>query len=35
MGVAEESLSTPATTEQEGPEGRIFVFRSILSQAKV
>jgi hypothetical protein len=35
MGVAEESLSTPATTEQEGPEGGIVVFRSILSQAKV
>jgi hypothetical protein len=35
MGATEESLSTPATTEQEGPEWGIFVFRSILSQAKV
>ena len=35
MGVAEESLSTSATTKQEGPEWRIFVLRSIRSQAKV
>jgi hypothetical protein len=35
MGVAEESLPTPTTTEQESPEGGIVVFRSILSQAKV
>lgn len=31
MGLTEESLPTPATTEQEGPEGGIVVFRSVLS----
>jgi len=35
MGVIEESLPTSAAPEQEGPEGGIVVFRSILSQAKV
>ena len=35
MGLAEESLSTPATAEQEGPEWGTLVFRSIRSQAKV
>jgi hypothetical protein len=35
MGVAEESLSTPATAEHEGPEREIFVLRSIHSQAKM
>src|SRR5882672_12070089 len=35
MGLAEESLSTPATAEQEGPEWGTLVLRSIRSQAKV
>ncbi len=35
MGLAKESLSTPATAEQEGREWGIFVFRSIRSQANV
>ena len=35
MGLAEESLSTPATAEQEGPEWRTLVRRSIRSQEKV
>ena len=35
MGVTEESLSAPATTEQESPEWGIVVLRSIFSQAKV
>jgi len=35
MGLAEESLSTPATAEQEGPEWRTLVLRSIRSQANV
>jgi len=35
MGLAEESLSTPATAEQEGSEWGTLVFRSILSQEKV
>ena len=35
MGVAEESLPTPATAEQEGPEGGTLVLRSIRSQKKV
>ena len=35
MGQAEESLSTPATAEQEGPEWGVPVFRSIRSQEKV
>ena len=35
IGVAEESLSTPATAEQECSEWRIFVLRSLRSQAKV
>ena len=32
MGLAEESLPTPATAEQEGPEWRTPVCRSIRSQ---
>lgn len=35
MGVAEESLSTPATTEQEGSEWGTLVLRSFRSQKKV
>lgn len=35
MGLAEESLSTPATAEQEGPEWGTLVLRSIRSQEKV
>jgi len=35
MGLAEESLPTPATAEQEGPEWRTPVCRSIRSQEKV
>jgi len=35
MGLAEESLSTPATAEQEGTEWGTLVLRSIRSQAKV
>ena len=35
MGLAEESLSTPATAEQEGSERGILVRRSIRSQEKV
>lgn len=35
IGVAEESLSTPATAEQESSEWRVFVLRSLCSQAKV
>jgi hypothetical protein len=35
MGLAKESLSTPATTEQEGPEWGTLVRRSIRSQEKV
>ncbi len=35
MGVAEESLSTPATAEQESPEWRTLVLCSIRSQKNV
>jgi hypothetical protein len=35
MGVAEESLSSPATAEQQGSERRIHVFRSVRSQEKM
>jgi hypothetical protein len=35
MGLAEESLSAPATAEQEGSEWRILVLRSIRSQENV
>jgi hypothetical protein len=35
MGMAEESLPTPATAEQEGPEWGTLVLRSIRSQKKV
>jgi hypothetical protein len=35
MGLAKESLSTPATAEQEGPERGILVRRSIRGQEKV
>jgi hypothetical protein len=35
MGLAEESLSTPATAEQEGSEWGILVLRSIRSQENV
>jgi len=35
MGVTEESLSTSATAEQEGPEWGILVLRSIRGQEKV
>src|SRR5512141_1507174 len=35
MGLAEESLSTPATAEQESSEWRTFVFCSIRSQKHV
>lgn len=35
MGLAKESLSTPATTEQEGSKRGILVLRSIRSQEKV
>ena len=35
MGLAKESLSTPATAEQEGPEWGTLVLRSIRSQEKV
>jgi hypothetical protein len=35
MGVAEESLSPPATTEQEGSKGGTRVLRSFRSQKKV
>ncbi len=35
VGLAEESLTAPATTEQKGPEGRTLVFRAIRSQEKV
>ena len=35
IGVAEESLSTPATAEHERSEWRVFVLRSLCSQAKV
>lgn len=35
MGLTEESLSTPATAEQEGPEWGTLVLRSIRSQEKV
>jgi hypothetical protein len=35
MGVAKESLSTPATAEQEGPEWRTLVLCSIRSQKNV
>lgn len=35
MGLAEESLSTPATAEQEGTEWGTLVLRSIRSQEKV
>ena len=35
MGLAEESLSTPATAEQEGPEWGTLVRRSIRSQEKM
>jgi hypothetical protein len=35
MGLAEESLSTPATAEQEGPERGAVVLRSIRSQKHV
>ena len=35
MGVTEESLSSPATAEQEGPEWGTLVLRSIRGQEKV
>ena len=35
MGLAEESLSTPATAKQEGPEWGTLVRRSIRSQEKM
>lgn len=35
MGVAEESLSTPATAEQESPKGGTLVLGSIRGQEKV
>ena len=35
MGLAEESLSTPATAEQEGPEWGTVVCRSVRSQKKM
>jgi hypothetical protein len=35
MRLAEESLSSPATTEQKGPERRAFVFHSLRSQKNV
>ena len=35
MGLAKESLSAPATAEQEGPEWGTLMFRSIRSQKNV
>jgi hypothetical protein len=35
MGLAKESLSAPATAEQEGPEWRTLMLRSIRSQKNV
>lgn len=35
MGLAKESLSAPATAEQEGPEWRTLMLRSVRSQKNV